>query len=96
MRLRIELEDTLVAAVDEIAGHRQRSAFVREAVRAAVEHHKRWRLISQARKASRAAQLEVRYAPVTLKPPQGTDLTWVPVWCRRSGESEEVWTRVVA
>ena len=48
MRMHIELEDTLVAAVDEIAGHRQRSAFVREAVRAAVEHHKRWRLISQA------------------------------------------------
>ena len=35
MRMHIELEDTLIAAVDEIAGHRRRSAFVREAVRAA-------------------------------------------------------------
>ncbi len=48
MRMHIELEDTLVATIDEIAGHRQRSAFVREAVRAAVEHHKHWRLIGQA------------------------------------------------
>ena len=48
MRMHIELEDTLVAAIDEIAGHRQRSAFVRKAVRAAVEQHQRWRLIGQA------------------------------------------------
>jgi hypothetical protein len=31
-------------------------------------------------RASRTARLEVRYAPVTLKPPKGKDLAWVPVW----------------
>ena len=48
MRMHIELEDALIAEVDEIAGHRRRSAFVRGAVRAAVDQHKRWRLIGQA------------------------------------------------
>ena len=48
MRMHIELDDALIAEVDELAGYRQRSAFVREAVQAAVEQHKRWRLISQA------------------------------------------------
>ncbi len=48
MRMHIDLDDALVAQVDEIAGPRQRSAFVREAVRAAVEQRKRWRLIEGA------------------------------------------------
>ena len=48
MRMHIELEDALIAQIDEIAGHRRRSAFVREAVRAAVDHHRRWRLIREA------------------------------------------------
>ena len=48
MRMHIELDDGLIAEVDGIAGPRQRSAFVREAVRAAVDQHKRWRLITQA------------------------------------------------
>lgn len=46
--MHIDLDDALIAAVDGIAGHRRRSAFVREAVRAAVEQHKRWQLIGQA------------------------------------------------
>ena len=48
MRMHIELDDALIAEVDDIAGHRQRSAFVRQAVRAAVDLEKRWRLIGQA------------------------------------------------
>ena len=48
MRMHIDLDDALMAEVDEIAGHRQRSAFVREAVRAAVDQRKRWRLIEGA------------------------------------------------
>jgi len=31
-------------------------------------------------RAARTARLEVRYAPVTLKPPKGKDLAWVSVW----------------
>ena len=31
-------------------------------------------------RAARTARLEVRYAPVTLKPPKSKDLAWVPVW----------------
>jgi hypothetical protein len=31
-------------------------------------------------RAARTAQLEVRYAPVTLKPPKDKDLAWVSVW----------------
>ena len=48
MRMHIELEDELVAQIDEIAGHRRRSAFVREAVHAALDQHRRWRLIGKA------------------------------------------------
>ena len=44
MRVHIDLDDALVAEVDEIAGHRQRSAFVR----AAIEQRRRWRLIEEA------------------------------------------------
>ena len=48
MRMHIDLDDTLIAEVDEIAGPRQRSAFVRDAVRAAVDQRKRCRLIEGA------------------------------------------------
>ena len=48
MRMHIEIDHGLMAEVDDIAGHRRRSAFVREAVRTAVVQHKRWRLIAVA------------------------------------------------
>jgi len=47
MRMHIELDDRLVAAVDEIAGRRRRSAFVREAIRTAVDQHRRWSLVRE-------------------------------------------------
>ncbi|MGH8965495.1 MAG: CopG family ribbon-helix-helix protein [Actinomycetes bacterium] len=42
MRMHIELDDELVAKVDEIAGPRGRSAFVRTAVQRAVRQEIRW------------------------------------------------------
>ena len=48
MRMHIQLDDSLIAQVDAIAAPRQRSMFVREAVRTAVEQHRRWQLIDQA------------------------------------------------
>jgi Arc/MetJ family transcription regulator len=42
MRMHIELEDELVARIDEIAGARGRSAFVRKAVESAVAEETRW------------------------------------------------------
>ncbi len=42
MRMHIELDDRLVAAVDRIAGGRGRSAFVRRAIAQAVEREQRW------------------------------------------------------
>lgn len=48
MRLHIRIDDALVAQVDEIAGPRARSEFVRNAVQAAVESRRRWKLIEQA------------------------------------------------
>ena len=48
MRMHIELDDALVAQIDDIAGLRRRSAFVRAAVRAAVDQHMRWQLIGRA------------------------------------------------
>ena len=42
MRLHIELADRLVAEVDEIAGPRGRSAFVRDAIAQAVGQARRW------------------------------------------------------
>jgi Arc/MetJ family transcription regulator len=47
MRVHIDLDAALIAEVDGIAGQRRRSAFVREAIRAAVDSHKRWQLISR-------------------------------------------------
>ena len=42
MRMHIELDDTLVAQVDELAGPRGRSAFVRRAIKRAVQQELRW------------------------------------------------------
>ena len=41
MRVHVELDGALVAQVDQIAGPRRRSAFVREAVRDVVDRHRR-------------------------------------------------------
>lgn len=48
MRMHIELEDRLAAAVDEIAGARGRSAFVRAAIERAVSEHQRWESLDRA------------------------------------------------
>ena len=48
MRLHIELDDDLVARVDEIAGSRGRSAFVRRALEAALTTELRWRRLKTA------------------------------------------------
>jgi Arc/MetJ family transcription regulator len=48
MRMHIELDDDLVAKVDELAGPRGRSAFVRAAVQRAVEQEIRWAEIESA------------------------------------------------
>lgn len=42
MRLHIELDDQLVAQVDDLAGPRGRSGFVRAAVEQAVRQARRW------------------------------------------------------
>lgn len=42
MRMHIELDDDLVAKVDELAGPRGRSAFVRTALERAVRQEIRW------------------------------------------------------
>ena len=42
MRMHIELDDDLVAQVDQLAGARGRSAFVRSAVQVAVRQAARW------------------------------------------------------
>lgn len=47
--MHIELDDDLIARIDEIAGPRGRSRFVRDAVRGALEEHERWALIRSAR-----------------------------------------------
>jgi Arc/MetJ family transcription regulator len=48
MRMHIELDDALVAQVDLISGPRGRTAFVRQAVAAAVEQERRWRSLESA------------------------------------------------
>lgn len=48
MRMHIELDDRLVAEVDDLAGPRGRSAFVRTAIVRAVEQERRWRDIEAA------------------------------------------------
>jgi Arc/MetJ family transcription regulator len=42
MRMHIELDDELVAQVDELSGPRGRSAFVRTAIERAVRQELRW------------------------------------------------------
>lgn len=42
MRMHIELDDRLVAKVDELAGLRGRSAFVRRAIERAIRSEMRW------------------------------------------------------
>lgn len=42
MRLHIQLEDELVAELDERAGPRRRSAFVAELIRQALDDERRW------------------------------------------------------
>lgn len=42
MRMHIELDDGLVAKVDEVAGLRGRSAFVRNAIERAISSETRW------------------------------------------------------
>ena len=42
MRMHIELDDRLIAQVDELSGPRGRSAFVRAAVERAVREELRW------------------------------------------------------
>ncbi|MGI8608560.1 MAG: ribbon-helix-helix protein, CopG family [Candidatus Dormibacteria bacterium] len=49
MRVHIELDDALVARVDKMAGARNRSRFMREAIAAALEEEARWDLIMTAR-----------------------------------------------
>jgi predicted transcriptional regulator len=48
MRMHIEVDDGLIAKVDELAGSRGRSAFVRSAIERAVEREIRWGLIEAA------------------------------------------------
>lgn len=45
MRLHIEMDDDLVAQIDVLAGQRGRSAFVRDAVRGAVDRERRYALL---------------------------------------------------
>lgn len=42
MRVHIQLDDELTAQVDELAGPRGRSAFVRSAIKHAVRQGRRW------------------------------------------------------
>ena len=48
MRMHIELDDELVGRIDEVAGPRGRSGFVRQAVEAAVAQEERWRALESA------------------------------------------------
>ena len=48
MRMHIELDDALVTRVDAITGPRRRSAFVRDAIVAAVDRHYRARRLHAA------------------------------------------------
>lgn len=48
MRMHIELDDALVAQVDQLAGPRGRSSFVREAIAQAVRQARRWEDIKSA------------------------------------------------
>lgn len=49
MRMHIELDDDLVKKIDETAGPRGRSDFVRKAIRQALDWEERWKLIRSSR-----------------------------------------------
>ena len=49
MRMHIDLDDDLVRRVDQIAGPRGRSRFIREAIVHALNSQTRWELIRSAR-----------------------------------------------
>ena len=48
MRMHIELDDDLVRRIDEVAGSRGRSGFVRTAIERALDEQRRWKLIRSA------------------------------------------------
>lgn len=48
MRLHIDIDDELVRRVDEVAGSRGRSQFVRSAVESALEQQLRWTKLDRA------------------------------------------------
>ena len=48
MRMHIELDDALVAELDQLAGARGRSAFVRTAIERLVRQEQRWRALRAA------------------------------------------------
>lgn len=48
MRLHISLDDDLVRALDDRVGRRQRSAFIAETVRRALDDERRWEDIERA------------------------------------------------
>ncbi|MDN5856773.1 MAG: ribbon-helix-helix domain-containing protein [Actinomycetia bacterium] len=56
MRVHIELDDDLLAKIDDLAGHRGRSAFVRSAVERAVAQEVRWANLESAAGALRDGQ----------------------------------------
>ena len=47
-RVHVSLEEELVRELDELVGPRERSPFIAEAVRRAVEEKRRWRAIESA------------------------------------------------
>ena len=49
MRLHIEIDDRMIAAIDELAGPRNRSRFIRDALDTAMTQHRRRELIRSAR-----------------------------------------------
>jgi len=49
MRMHIELDDEIVRRIDEIAGKRRRSQFVRDAIVEALDHRTRAELVKRAR-----------------------------------------------
>ena len=49
MRVHLELDEALVAQIDQRSGTRNRSRFIREAISAALDESARWDLILSAR-----------------------------------------------
>ena len=58
MRVHIELDDALVQEIDQRAGSRNRSAYIRQAVAAALRDSGRWEMIESAAGAIRASDHE--------------------------------------